>query len=63
MTPEQRARLEEQVGTVEETTEQRMHAVADLLPDSDDVHERADQLTERSKQHFRRARLLRRSPD
>jgi hypothetical protein len=31
---------------VEEATEQRMHSVADLLPQSEEIHERANRLSE-----------------
>lgn len=60
MTREQRAQLQEKIGRILESTEQRMHSVAHLLPRRDDVHARADRLTERARDHFRRARAIRR---
>jgi hypothetical protein len=50
----EREHLEEKVADVEKATEERMHSVADLLPNSDDVHERADRLSERAEEHRRR---------
>ena len=44
---------------MQEDTEQRMHSVADSLPDSEHVHERADQLSERAAQHRRNAQQQR----
>jgi hypothetical protein len=48
------------IGRILESTEQRIHAVAHLLPRSEDVHVRAKRLTERARRQFRRARALRR---
>jgi hypothetical protein len=50
---------EEQLADIQESTEQRMHSAADLLPDSELVHERADQLSARAQQHRQRAEQLR----
>jgi hypothetical protein len=57
VSPDQADR-EEQLADVQ-GTEQRMHSAADLLPDSELVHERADQLSARAQQHRRRAQRLR----
>ena len=53
---------EELLGRIEEDTEQRMHSVADALPDPAVVHERANRLTERAAEHARRAAELRAEP-
>jgi chromosome segregation ATPase len=50
----EREELEEKVAEAEEATEQRMHSVAELLPQSEKVHERADRLSERAEEHRRR---------
>jgi hypothetical protein len=63
MTSEQRARAHERLAEVEEETEQRMHSVAESLPDTDRVHERADALSDRARGHAQRARALRRRSD
>jgi hypothetical protein len=65
MTPEQRADIEQRLADVEEATEQRMHAVADLLPDREQVDERASALSRRAGVHRERAEELRqfRPPD
>ena len=39
---------------VEEATEERMHSVADLLPQNEEIHERANRLSERAEEHRRR---------
>jgi hypothetical protein len=44
---------------VQEDTEQRMHSVADSLPDPEHMHELADQLSEQADQHRRNAQQLR----
>jgi hypothetical protein len=51
---DERAELEEQVADLEEATEQRMHSVAELLPQSEKMHERADRLSDRAQEHRRR---------
>jgi hypothetical protein len=51
---DERAELEEKVADLEEATEQRMHSVAELLPQSEKVHERADRLSDRAEEHRRR---------
>ena len=56
---ESRADREELLGRIEEDTEQRMHSVADALPDPAAVHERASRLTERAGEHAQRAAELR----
>jgi hypothetical protein len=56
---ESRADREERLAVVQEDTEQRMRSVADALPDPDRVHERADQLSDRARQHQSRAEQLR----
>jgi hypothetical protein len=58
----ERAELEEKVADVEEATEERMHSVAELIPQSEEVHERADRLSERAQEH-RRAVERRRADD
>lgn len=52
---------EELLADVQEGTEQRMHSAADVLPDSELVHERAHQLSARAQQHRDRAEELRKS--
>jgi hypothetical protein len=42
---------EERLADVQEGTEQWMRSAADLLPDSESVHERADQISARAEQH------------
>ena len=59
MTSEQRAQAHERLAEVEEETEQRMHSVAECLPDTDRMHERANALSDRARRHLRRARALR----
>jgi hypothetical protein len=54
MSPEDRAHLEEKVAEAEEATEQRLHSVAELLPHPEEVHERANRLSERAEEHRRR---------
>lgn len=61
--PEQRAETEERVAVVEEQTEQRLHAVAPMLPDPGRVHERASALTERAEEHLEEAERLRNDQD
>ena len=57
MSREQRARLEGELAHVEEATEQRMHSVADLIPGkSEEIHERADRLSESAEEHRRRVK-------
>jgi hypothetical protein len=58
--PDQAGR-EQQLAGVQEGTEQRMHSVADVLPDSELVHERADKLSARAQEHRHRAEELRTS--
>ena len=60
VSPDQADR-EEQLADVQEGTEQRMHSAADVLPGSELVHERADQLSARAQQHRHRAEELRKS--
>jgi hypothetical protein len=52
---------EEKIAEAEEATEERMHSVAELLPQSEEVHQRADRLSERAAE--RRRRIERRRPD
>jgi hypothetical protein len=57
---EERERLEEKLANVEEATEQRMHSVADLIPQgSEEIHERADLLSECADEHRRRVQRRR----
>jgi hypothetical protein len=51
---DERAELEEKVADLEEATEQRMHSVAELFPQSEKMHERADRLSDRAEEHRRR---------
>ena len=37
-----------------EATEQTMHSAAELLPNSEEVHERVDRLSENAEKHRRR---------
>jgi hypothetical protein len=60
VSPDQADR-EEQLADVQEGTEQRMHSAAEVLPDSELIHERADQLSARAQQHKHRAEQLRNS--
>jgi Tfp pilus assembly protein PilN len=60
---DERSSFERRIGDLEEDTEQRMHSVADILPDPDAVHERADRLSERAQKHHRHARALEDSDD
>ena len=60
ISPDQADR-EEQLADVQEGTEQRMHSAADVLPDSESIHERADQLSARAQKHRHRAEELRKS--
>jgi hypothetical protein len=46
--------VEKTLADVEKATEERMHSVAELLPDSEEVHERADRLSQRAEEHRRR---------
>jgi hypothetical protein len=53
---EKRADAEETLANVQEATEQRMHSVADLIPQKDEeIHERADRLSESAEEHRRQA--------
>jgi hypothetical protein len=51
------------VGGRGEATEQRMHSVADLIPQSEQIHERADRLSESAEKHRRRAQHSRDDDD
>jgi hypothetical protein len=52
MSSDERTELEEKLADVEEATEQRMHSVADLIPEkSEEIHERADRLSESAEEH------------
>jgi hypothetical protein len=54
--PDEPADLEKKLADIEESTEQRMHFVADLIPEkSEEIHERADRLSERAEEHRRLA--------
>lgn len=44
----------EMLADVEEATEERTHSVADLLPDSKEIHSHANRLSERAEEHRRR---------
>ena len=55
----ERPDLEERLAEAEEATEERMHSVADLLPDSEEVHARANRLSDRAREHHRRAQRKR----
>jgi hypothetical protein len=46
---EARAGREEQLADLEHDTEDRMHSVADLLPNPEAVHERANDISERAR--------------
>jgi hypothetical protein len=53
---EKRADAKETLAEVQEATEQRMHSVADLIPQKEEeIHERADQLSESAQEHRREA--------
>ena len=53
---EKRADAEETLADVQEATEQRMHSVPDLIPQKDEeIHERADRLSESAEEHRRQA--------
>jgi len=51
------------VAAVQEETEQRMHSVAESLLAGDTVHERANELSDKAREHERTARALRQDPD
>ena len=54
--PDEPADLEKKLADIEESTEQRTHSVADLIPEkSEEIHERADRLSERAEEHRRLA--------
>jgi hypothetical protein len=57
------AAAHEKLADVEEATEQRMHSVADLLPQGEQIHERADRLSESAEKHRRRAQHSRDDDD
>lgn len=61
MVSRDQADREEQLADVQEGTEQRMHSAADVLPDGESVHERAEQLSARAQEHRDRAEQLRKS--
>jgi hypothetical protein len=61
MVSRDQADREEQLADAQEGTEQRMHSAADVLPDSELVHERAEQLSARAQEHRDRAEQLRKS--
>ena len=61
--PDDRAEQEILIGEAEEAIEQRLHALADALPNPDPVHRRADRISERAAAHARRAAELDRSRD
>jgi hypothetical protein len=53
---EKRAGAEETLADVQEATEQRMHSVADLIPQKEEqIHQRANRLSERAEEHRRQA--------
>jgi hypothetical protein len=53
---EKRADLEKTLADVQEATEQRMHSVADLIPQKEEeIHERAERLSESAQEHRREA--------
>jgi hypothetical protein len=61
---EKRADAEEKLAEVQEATEQRMHSVADLIPHKDEeIHERADRLSESAQEHRRQAERRRTDDD
>jgi hypothetical protein len=51
---DERTDQEEKVADLEEATAQHMHAIAELLPHGEKVHERADRLSQRAQEHHRR---------
>jgi hypothetical protein len=56
--------LEENLADVEEATEQRMPSVADLIPQkSEEIHERADRVSENAEEHRRRVQRRRAGDD
>jgi hypothetical protein len=62
--PEELERLEEKLAEVQEATEQRMHSVADLVPEkSEEIHQRADRLSESAEEHRRRVQRRRADDD
>lgn len=56
---ESSADREQRLARLEEDTEQRMHSVADALPDPEAVHERANRISERAREHAEHAAQLR----
>ena len=53
---ENRADADETLADVQEATVQRMHSVADLIPGKkEEIHERADRLSESAEEHRRQA--------
>jgi hypothetical protein len=49
------ANAKETLAEVQESTEQRMHSVADLIPQKEEeIHERADRLSDSAQEHYRR---------
>lgn len=63
MDSDARADQEASIAQAEEAIEQRLHALADALPDPDPVHRRADRISERAAVHARRAAELSRGQD
>jgi len=55
MDRKQRADLHERVADIEEDTEARVHSVADIAPKAERLHERADRISARAREHRRRA--------
>jgi hypothetical protein len=56
---QERATREQQLADLEHETEERMHSVADLLPDGKAFHQRADRISGRARARQRRADDLR----
>jgi hypothetical protein len=54
VTSEECAHLEETLPDIEEATEQRMHSVTALVPQSEEIHGRADRLSESAEKYRRR---------
>jgi hypothetical protein len=57
--PEAWARHEERIAGAEHAVEKRLHSLAEHLPDADDVHERADSLSQQAERHRDHAQALR----
>jgi hypothetical protein len=50
---------EERLADVQEEAEEHMHSVADFLPNSEEIHERANALSDQAEEHYRRVQRRR----